>query len=100
LSDLDRPPRAPTLRQDIAAEAAHYHVLEQAKRFGRIFAIALGVQLLSNHGHINGWVGLWSLLGGCAETAFRQWRKTMPVPAAQRVADDHEPLPPPWTPMP
>ena len=90
----------PTLRQDIAAEAAHYHLSDQAKRLARIFALTFAAQLLSDHGHINGWAGLWSLLAGSAEAAYRQRSKTMAVKAAQRVAQDHEPIPPPWTPMP
>jgi len=79
-----------TLREELALEAAHYHPSEQAKRFGRIFAYTLAAQLLTDHGHINGWVGLWSLLAGSAEAAFRQWRKTMAVHGAQKVADEHE----------
>lgn len=84
-------PRAPlTLREELALEAAHYHLGEQAKRFGRIFAYTLAAQLLATGGRITGWSGLWSLLAGSAEAAFRQWRKTMAVKSAQQVADEHE----------
>jgi hypothetical protein len=80
----------PTLREDLALEARHYHLREQALRFLRVFVYTLGAQLLSGVS-IASWAGLWSLLFACAENAYRQWRKTMPLPAAQRVADDHEP---------
>lgn len=79
-----------TLREELALEAQHYHVGEQAKRFGRIFAYTLTAQLLATGGHLTGWTGLVSLLAGTTEAAFRQWRKTMSVPAAQKVADEHE----------
>ena len=83
-------PQPPGLREEITLEAKHYHLPDQALRFARIFAYTLAAQLLSSGGRITGWSGLWSLLAAAAETAFRQWRKTMPVPAAQAVIADHE----------
>lgn len=79
-----------TLREELAREARHYHVPEQASRFARILTYTLLAQLASSGWHFTGWTGLLSLAAGAAETAFRQWRKTMSVPAAQAVADDHE----------
>jgi hypothetical protein len=94
----DLGPREPlALREELALEAQHYHVPEQAKRFGRIFLYTLAAQLISSGGHLTGWTGLCSLLAGSAEMAFRQWRKTMAVRSAQQVADEHEQVTP-WPP--
>ncbi|MBS2962589.1 hypothetical protein KGA66_05990 [Actinocrinis puniceicyclus] len=85
-------PQPAPLREGLALEARRSHLPEQIKRFLRVFAYALGSQLLSG-AHVTGWVALWSVLAGSAETAFRQWRKTMGVQAAQCVADGHEQAP-------
>jgi len=77
------------LREDLAAEAAHHHVPAQAWRLARMFTATLAAQVLSG-APIAGWADLWSLLVACGEATLRQWRKTMPVPAAQSVVDEHE----------
>lgn len=78
-----------SLRKDLALEAAHHHVPAQAWRLARMFAATLAAQVLSG-APIAGWADLWSLLVACGEATLRQLRKTMPVPAAQRVVDEHE----------
>jgi len=79
-----------SLREDLAAEAAHYHLPAQAWRLARVFALTLGAQLLATGGRITGWSGLWSLLAGAAESAYRQRRKTISLPTVRRVIDEHE----------
>ena len=79
-----------SLRADLVLEAAHHHWPAQAWRLGRVFMYTLGAQLIASSGHITGWSGLWSLLAGATESAYRQWRKTMPVPVVQRTVDEHE----------
>ena|GEM_PF-5690996 len=79
-----------SLRADLALEAAHHHWPAQAWRLGRVFAYTLGAQLLATGGHITGWSGLWSLLAGVTESAYRQLQKTMPVPVVRRVVNEHE----------
>lgn len=77
------------LRADLALEAAHHHLPAQAWRLLRLFAATLAAQALSG-APIAGWADLWALLVACGEGALRQWRKTMPAPAVQRVVGEHE----------
>lgn len=87
MSEQSRQP--PALSEQLAVEAAHYHLPAQLGRFLYLFAGSLAVQVQSG-AHIAGWADLRSLLFGAAVLAWRQWRKTLPLPTAQRIADEHE----------
>lgn len=78
-----------SLREDLAAEAEHYHLPAQAWRLARIFAATLAAQVLSG-APIAGWADLWSLLAACGEATLRQVRKTVPVAGVQATVDEHE----------
>jgi hypothetical protein len=78
-----------SIREDIAAEADRYHVPAQVARFVVVFAAALGLQVVT-HGSIAGWSDLRAAVLAALPVAYRQWRRTMPVPAAQKVVSDHE----------
>jgi hypothetical protein len=78
-----------SLREDIAAEADRYHVPAQIARFLTVFAAALGLQM-ATHGSITGWSDLRAAVLAAAPVAYRQWRRTMPVPAVHAVLDKHE----------
>lgn len=77
------------LREDLALEIAHYHPAAQAGRFLFLFAAALALQMLT-HGSIVGWSDLRAAILAALPVAYRQWRKTIPVPIVRRVIDDHE----------
>lgn len=95
---MSQPVATSPLHKSIDLEARHYHPAAQAGRFLTLFAGTLALQVIAG-APLAGWADLRSLLAGAAVVAFRQWRKTMPVSAAHRVADEHEPaavpLPPP-----
>lgn len=80
-----------TLGEEIALEAAHYHPGAQVGRFLAVFFGALAVQLLAG-GSVAGWSDLRAAVLAALPVAYRQWRKTMPVPTVQRVVNDHEAL--------
>ncbi len=77
------------VRQAIDQEAAHYHPWAQLAWFLTLFTGALIMQLFGG-AHVAGWADLRSLLVSCAGIAWKQWRKTLPVKTAQRVATEHE----------
>lgn len=77
------------LGEEIALEAKHYHAGAQVGRFLAVFFGALAVQLLAG-GSIAGWSDLRAAVLAALPVAYRQLRKTMPVPTVQRVVSDHE----------
>lgn len=66
----------------VRAEAARLHVRQQLCRF--VVAFVSAAVPLAAAGGVHDWT--WSAIGGvvsgAAVTAFRQWRKTVPVGAA------------------
>lgn len=77
------------VRRAIDQEAAHYHPWAQLGWFLMLFVGALVMQVIGG-AHLAGWAGARSLLVSCAGIAWKQWRQTMPVDTARRVADEHE----------
>lgn len=71
----------------VGALLREYHLPAQAGRFLVTVAVALWLQVRAG-ATVTGWSDLFSLLTGAAHVAYRQWRKTLPVPAVLRVVQD------------
>lgn len=78
------------IHRAIDEEAHLYHAPAQVGRFLAWYAVTLAVQVLWGGKPLVGWADLRSLLIGALPVAYRQWRKTMPVPAAHRAAAQHD----------
>jgi EamA domain-containing membrane protein RarD len=71
----------------VRALLKEHHAPAQASRFAITFAAALWLQVRGG-ATVTGWSDLVALLLGAAHIAYRQWRKTLPVPAVLKLVAD------------